>query len=193
MNETAVVQKVWNYAHVLRDAGVSAGEYVEQITCLLFLKMDDERSKGLGEPSVIPVEHRWESFRGLKGEGLAAVYTRALAELGRKEGLVGALFQKARNSIEDPASLQKLVNLIDDEEWLPLPVDVKGAIYEGLLERNAAEVKSCGAILHPAITDRCHCDRRRPAARQDRVRPRLRDRRLLAECLRAHETESARG
>jgi type I restriction enzyme M protein len=117
--ELAIVQKVWNYAHVLRDAGVSAGEYVEQITCLLFLKMDDERSKGLGEPSVIPAEHRWESFRALKGEALAAAYSRTLAELGRKEGLVGALFQKARNAIEDPASLQKLVNLIDEEEWLP--------------------------------------------------------------------------
>jgi type I restriction enzyme M protein len=81
-------------------------------------------------------------FRALKGEALAAAYTKALAELGRKDGLVGALFQKARNAIEDPASLQKLVNLIDEEEWLPLPVDVKGAIYEGLLERNAAEVKT---------------------------------------------------
>ena len=140
--ELALVQKVWNYAHVLRDAGVSAGEYVEQITCLLFLKMDDERTKGLGEPSVIPTKHRWQSFRALKGEALAVAYTNAIDELGRQEGLVGALFQKARNAIEDPASLQKLVNLIDEEEWLPLPVDVKGAIYEGLLERNAAEVKT---------------------------------------------------
>ena len=140
--ELALVQKVWNYAHVLRDAGVSAGEYVEQITCLLFLKMDDDRTKGLGEPSVIPTKHRWQSFRALKGEALAVAYTNAIDELGRQEGLVGALFQKARNAIEDPASLQKLVNLIDEEEWLPLPVDVKGAIYEGLLERNAAEVKT---------------------------------------------------
>ena|SRR5205807_10284501 len=86
--ELALVQKVWNYAHVLRDAGVSAGEYVEQITCLLFLKMDDERSKGLGEPSVIPAKHRWESFRALTGEALARAYTKALEELGRSEGLV---------------------------------------------------------------------------------------------------------
>jgi len=140
--ELALVQKVWNYAHVLRDAGVSAGEYVEQITCLLFLKMDDERSKGLGEPSVIPAKYRWQSFRPLKGEALGAAYTKALEELGRRDGLVGALFQRARNAIEDPASLQKLVNLINEEDWLPLPVDVKGAIYEGLLERNAAEVKT---------------------------------------------------
>ena len=91
---------------------------------------------------VIPTKHRWQSFRALKGEALAVAYTNAIDELGRQEGLVGALFQKARNAIEDPASLQKLVNLIDEEEWLPLPVDVKGAIYEGLLERNAAEVKT---------------------------------------------------
>jgi len=120
--ELALVQKVWNYAHVLRDAGVSAGEYVEQITCLLFLKMDDERSKGLGEPSVIPAKYRWQSFRPLKGEALGAAYTKALEELGRRDGLVGALFQRARNAIEDPASLQKLVNLINEEDWLPLPV-----------------------------------------------------------------------
>src|SRR5712691_10722546 len=66
--ETAIVQKVWNYAHVLRDAGVSAGEYVEQITCLLFLKMDQERTENLNLPSMIPEAHRWDKLRGLSGE-----------------------------------------------------------------------------------------------------------------------------
>lgn len=137
-----LVGKVWNYAHVLRDAGVSAGEYVEQITCLLFLKMDQERADSLGEPSVIPPAHRWERLRTLTGEKLGTTYAAALAALAKSDGLLGAIFQKAKNAIEDPAKLQRLVQLIDEETWYGLPVDVKGAIYEGLLERNAAEVKS---------------------------------------------------
>jgi len=137
-----LVGKVWNYAHVLRDAGVSAGEYVEQITCLLFLKMDQERADGLDEPSIIPEQHRWERLNQLSGDKLARAYSKALEELGRMDGLLGAIYQKARNSIEDPAKLQRLIQLIDEEEWISLKIDVKGAIYEGLLERNAAEVKS---------------------------------------------------
>ncbi len=138
----ALVGKVWNYAHVLRDAGVSSGEYVEQITCLLFLKMDQERTENLNLPSMIPEEHRWARLRGLTGEKLGTAYAAALAALSRADGLLGAIFLKAKNAIEDPARLQRLVQLIDGETWLGLPVDVKGAIYEGLLERNAAEVKS---------------------------------------------------
>jgi type I restriction enzyme M protein len=69
--DLALVNKVWNYAHVLRDAGVSYGEYVEQITCLLFLKMDQERADDLDEPSIIPAQHRWDKLRDLKGEALA--------------------------------------------------------------------------------------------------------------------------
>jgi type I restriction enzyme M protein len=140
--DLALVNKVWNYAHVLRDAGVSYGEYVEQITCLLFLKMDQERGDDLGEPSIIPPQHRWDKLRDLKGEALGRAYNATLTELSRKDGLLGALFQKAKNAIDDPARLQRLVKLIDEETWLGLGVDVKGAIYEGLLERNAAEVKS---------------------------------------------------
>ncbi|MDE2229381.1 MAG: SAM-dependent DNA methyltransferase [Alphaproteobacteria bacterium] len=137
-----LVAKVWNYAHVLRDAGVSYGDYVEQITCLLFLKMDDERAEFLGEPSIVPKDYRWERLKGLSGEKLGATYNKTLAVLGRSEGLLGTIFLKAKNAIEDPARLQRLVQLIDEETWLGLEVDVKGAIYEGLLERNAAEIKS---------------------------------------------------
>jgi type I restriction enzyme M protein len=137
-----LVGKVWNYAHVLRDAGVSAGEYVEQITCLLFLKMDQERADGLNEPSIIPEQHRWERLSQLSGEKLAKAYAKALEELSRMDGLLGAIYQKARNAVEDPAKLQRLIQLIDEEKWIALKIDVKGAIYEGLLERNAAEVKS---------------------------------------------------
>jgi type I restriction enzyme M protein len=142
-NEQAgIVGKVWNFAHVLRDAGVSAGEYVEQVTCLLFLKMDQERADQLGDVSRVPPEHRWEKLRLLSGEALGVAYAKALAELGRGGGILGEIFQKAKNAIEDPARLQRLIQLIDEETWYGLPIDVKGEIYEGLLERNAAEVKT---------------------------------------------------
>jgi hypothetical protein len=76
MNETALVQKVWNYAHVLRDQGVPYQAYISQISYLLFLKMDDERAglvaSGLikGENSAIPEDCRWAVLRDLQGEEL---------------------------------------------------------------------------------------------------------------------------
>jgi type I restriction enzyme M protein len=142
MNEQALVSKVWNYAHVLRDEGVSYGDYVGQISFLLFLKMDEERTEYLGEPSLIPVEYQWSTIRGKTGEALDAHYKKALTELARRTDFVGTLFLKAESKINDPARLQRLVTLIDGETWMGVNVDVKGAIYEGLLERNAGEVKS---------------------------------------------------
>lgn len=137
-----LVNKVWNYAHVLRDDGVSYGDYIEQVTCLLFLKMDDEREKLLGEGSHIPAKYRWSTLRAKEGDELETQYRRILEELGKKTGLLGTIYRKAQNKIQDPAKLKKIVGMIDEETWLGLDVDVKGAIYEGLLERNAAEVKS---------------------------------------------------
>ena len=59
MNSSAIVQRLWNYCTVLRDDGLSYGDYVEQLTYLLFLKMDDERRK-LGDPSTIPDAYAWQ-------------------------------------------------------------------------------------------------------------------------------------
>lgn len=142
MNEQTLVSKVWNYAHVLRDEGVSYGDYVGQISFLLFLKMDEERTKLLGEPSLIPPEYQWETLRTKSGEALDAHYKAALAALSKRTDFVGTLFLKAESKIDDPAKLQRLVSLIDSETWMGVNVDVKGTIYEGLLERNAGEVKS---------------------------------------------------
>lgn len=142
MNAQTLVGKVWNYAHVLRDDGVSYGDYLGQISFLLFLKMDEERTQYLGEPSMLPEDCRWDTLRRLTGEALEAHYKEILSELSRKGGLIGTLFLKAESKINDPAKLQRLVTLIDGETWMGVNVDVKGAIYEGLLERNAAEVKS---------------------------------------------------
>jgi type I restriction enzyme M protein len=148
VNELALVQKVWNYAHVLRDQGVPYQAYISQISYLLFLKMDDERmvlvASGLirGESSAIPGDCRWPVLRDLQGEELTRRYSAILEKLSRSSGIVGTIFLKAQNEIQDPAKLRRLVGLIDGETWLGLGVDVKGSIYEGLLERNAQEVKS---------------------------------------------------
>jgi type I restriction enzyme M protein len=142
MNESYLISRVWNYAHVLRRQGVPFGDYIEQITYLLFLKMDEEREELLGERSSIPDKYRWHCLRGLDGDGLESRYRHALEELGKQKGLIGQIFRGAQNKVSDPAKLKRLVSLIDGQEWLPLGVDVKGVIYEGLLERNAQEVKS---------------------------------------------------
>jgi type I restriction enzyme M protein len=140
--DSALVNKVWNYAHVLRDQGIGYGDYVEQITFLLFLKMDQERSDLLGEPSAIPAKWHWNKLATLAGDELEAQYRHTLEKLGREPGLMGTIFRGAQNKLTDPAKLKRVVSLIDAETWIGLDVDVKGAIYEGLLERNAEEVKS---------------------------------------------------
>ncbi|MEP4380732.1 MAG: class I SAM-dependent DNA methyltransferase [Alphaproteobacteria bacterium] len=143
MNDhSSLVSKVWNYAHVLRDEGIAYGDYLEQITYLLFLKMDDEREHLLGEGSSIPDEWKWAQLRDKRGDELELQYRHALENLGRSTGMIGTIFRKAQNKIQDPAKLSRLVAMIDEETWLGLKIDVKGAIYEGLLQRNAEETKS---------------------------------------------------
>lgn len=143
MGKEQLVAKVWNYAHVLRDQGISYGDYIEQITYLLFLKMDHEREELLGEASAIPPKWRWQHLAGKDGDKLELQYRHTLEALAREDGLIGTIFRKAQNKLSDPAKLKRVVSLIDKEgPWIGLKVDVKGEIYEGLLERNASEVKS---------------------------------------------------
>lgn len=142
MNATTLVAKVWNFAHVLRDQGISYQTYLSQISYLLFLKMDDERTSQGGEVSLVPKGHRWGDIRDLAGEELARKYAAILDKLSRERGIIGTIFLKAQNEIQDPAKLKRLVGLIDSETWLSLTIDVKGDIYEGLLARNAEDVKS---------------------------------------------------
>jgi len=138
-----LVQKLWNYCNILRDDGLSYGDYVEQLTYLLFLKMDDERTKEpYNHKSDIPKKYNWEALLDKEGAELEAHYILTLQELGKEEGIIGVIFRKAQNRIQDPAKLRKLiVELIDKENWLSLEADVKGDAYEGLLEKNAADVK----------------------------------------------------
>jgi type I restriction enzyme M protein len=138
-----LVNKLWNYCNILRDDGLSYGDYVEQLTYLLFLKMDDERTKEpYNHKSDIPKKYNWQSLLDKEGAELEAHYIETLQELGKEEGIIGVIFRKAQNKIQDPAKLRRLiVELINKENWLSLEADVKGDAYEGLLEKNAADVK----------------------------------------------------
>ncbi|WP_204113644.1 HsdM family class I SAM-dependent methyltransferase [Shimia biformata] len=143
MTNEQLVAKVWNYAHVLRDQGISYGDYIEQITYLLFLKMDQERVDLLGEASAVPPEWNWTKLSGKTGDELELQYRHTLENLAKASGLIGTIFRKSQNKLSDPAKLTRVVSLIDNEgPWIGIGVDVKGEIYEGLLEKNASEVKS---------------------------------------------------
>ena len=143
-NSATIVQKLWNYCNVLRDDGVSYGDYVEQLTYLLFLKMTDEQSKyQLGsKASSIPKEYNWNSLQMLDGTDLEYHYRRILDNLGKAKGMLGVIFRKSQNKIQDPAKLKRLISMIDEETWTGLDIDVKGDIYEGLLQKNAEDIKS---------------------------------------------------
>src|SRR5436305_4143214 len=138
-----IVQKLWNYCNILRDDGLSYGDYVEQLTLLLFLKMAHERTQPpWSQPSAIPKGYDWPSLRKESGDALEVRYRHTLEELGKRPGMLGIIFRKAQNKIQDPAKLRRLiVDLIDREQWMTLDADVKGDAYEGLLQKNAEDVK----------------------------------------------------
>jgi len=142
-DSSTLVQKLWNYCHVLRDDGVSYGDYVEQLTYLLFLKMDDEQTKPpFNRESKIPTEYNWNSLLDKDGDELEVQYRHILENLGRESGIMGVIFRKSQNKIQDPAKLKRLVDMIDKETWLGLSVDVKSDTYEGLLQKNAEDIKT---------------------------------------------------
>ncbi|MBI1851997.1 MAG: SAM-dependent DNA methyltransferase [Planctomycetes bacterium] len=139
---SALVQKLWNYCNVLRDDGLSYGDYVEQLTFLLFLKMADEQCQLRGKPSAVPKGLDWPSLLSKDGDELETHYRHVLDSLGKRNGMLGLIFKKAQNKIQDPAKLRRLiVDLIDKENWSSLSADVKGDAYEGLLQKNAEDVK----------------------------------------------------
>jgi type I restriction enzyme M protein len=142
-NESAsLVQKVWNYCNVLRDDGVSYGDYVEQLTYLLFLKMADEQTKPpFNKPSTIPQGLDWQSLLEKDGAALEIHYRYILETLGKEKGMLGVIFRKSQNRIQDPAKIKRLLELINAETWIGLDIDVKGEIYEGLLQKNAEDIK----------------------------------------------------
>jgi len=139
-----LVDRLWDFCNLLRDDGLSYGDYVEQLTYLLFLKMAHERTQPpFNQPSRVPEGHDWPSLLEKDGPDLEAHYTLLLSTLGSESGTLGLIFRKAQNRIQDPAKLRRLiVDLIEPEQWTGIDADVKGDAYEGLLEKNAADTKS---------------------------------------------------
>lgn len=160
-----IVNRAWNFAHVLRDDGLSYMGYTEQITFLLFLKMADEQTKPpYNRPPIVPPELGWPSLLEKDGHELEVHYRHILEELGKKPGMLGEVFKKARPDIQNPATLKRLiVDLIDPEQWMAMEADLKGDIYEGLLAKSAAESpKGAGQYFTPRELIKAIVDVMRP-------------------------------
>lgn len=140
-NEQSLVQKVWQLADVLAAAGVAFTDYIVQLTYILFLKMDAE-AELLGIESKIPKDCRWANLVDRDGFDLLECYEKSLKKLSEQPGLIGTIFSKAQNKIAQPAHLAKVVAMVDAQDWLSLDIDTKGAIYEGILEKNGQDKKS---------------------------------------------------
>lgn len=140
---TDVVGKLWGFCNTLRHDGINYGDYIEQLTYLLFLKLADE--KGVD----VPKKYAWSSLREKSGTELLEHYLALLVELGKKKGILGDIFAGALSKFREPVNLKKLINLIDETEWAELDVDLKGQAYEGLLQKYAAEQKGAGQYFTP--------------------------------------------
>ena len=157
MSPSALVQKLWNYCNILRDDGLSYGDYVEQLTYLLFLKMADEQSRPpLSRPSPIPKGFDWKSLLKLDGDELETHYRHTLEHLGKRPGMLGLIFRKAQNKIQDPAKLRRLiVDLIDKQEVVKPRRRRKGRCLRGLAaEERRGRQGRCRPVLHSASTYR---------------------------------------
>lgn len=142
-NASSIVSKVWAFCQTLRDDGVGYGDYLEQLTYLLFLKMADEYSKPPHNRKMpIPASYAWDTLTTKSGSELESHYNEMLRELAKEKGILGQIFVKSQNKIQDPAKLYKLIALINAENWILMGVKDKGDIYEGILEKNAEDTKS---------------------------------------------------
>jgi type I restriction enzyme M protein len=138
-----ISNRIWSLCDVLLDAGVSTGDYLQQLTILLFLKMADEYAKAPYNRDLgIPPEYGWPTLLTKNGADLEVHYMKVLEELGKKTGMLGMIFARAQNKIQTPALLQRVIAMIDETSWVGMNVDVKGEIYESLLERVASDTKS---------------------------------------------------
>ena len=140
---SSIISKVWGMCGPLRDDGVSYGDYLEQLTYLIFLKMSDEYAKPpYNKETGIPVGCGWSDMNTLTGAALEEQYKQTLETLGEQSGILGQIFRGAINKVSNAAILYRIVQMIDREKWVSMSTDVKGEIYEGLLQKNAEDVKS---------------------------------------------------
>ena len=139
--ESALLSKVWNIANVLSAAGVGFTDYITQLTYILFLKMDDEK-ESMGLPSYLPEGYKWKDLTALSGTDLVEKYEEILKELSETDGLIGTIFTKATNKIYRPVMLKKVIDMVAEDNWYMMEGDLKGAIYEKILEKNGQDKKS---------------------------------------------------
>ena len=172
-----IVQKLWGFCHTLRHDGIDYGDYIEQITYLLFLKMADEKGIDLSAIEVLGkrgkveiVDCSWPTLERESGANLTDHYVDVLRALGRAKGILGDIYAGAQSRFSNPVNLKKLISLIDETEWTTLDVDVKAAVYEGLLEKAAAEgKKGAGQYFTPRVLIQsiCRCMKPDPRERPD--------------------------
>jgi type I restriction enzyme M protein len=154
-----IVQKLWGFCHTLRHDGIDYGDYIEQLTYLLFLKMADERGIDLSHTKFrternreIEIDCSWPTLTEESGTALTEHYIDVLRALGQQLGLLGDIFAGALSRFQNPVNLKKLIGLIEETEWTTLDVDVKAAAFEGLLEKAASEgKKGAGQYFTPRI------------------------------------------
>lgn len=142
ISEQQILSKVWNLATTLAGAGIGFTDYITQLTYLLFLKMDDENVKIFAEDSAIPEGYRWDNLISLDGHDLIDQYEESLKVLSGQDNLIGTIYTKAQNKIDKPVYLKKVITMINEHNWLSMDGDVKGAIYEKILEKNGQDKKS---------------------------------------------------
>ena len=163
ITETNLTKKVWTLATTMAGVGIGFTDYITQLTYLLFLKMDDENVQTFGEDSAIPEGCRWSDLTSLDGLDLISQYESTLKTLSREEGLIGTIFVKAQNKIDKPVYLKKIIAMINEEQWLVMDGDVKGAIYESILEKNGQDKKSgAGQYFTPRSLIQAMVDVTRP-------------------------------
>ncbi|PWT96747.1 MAG: restriction endonuclease subunit S [Terriglobia bacterium] len=154
-----IVQKLWGFCHTLRHDGIDYGDYIEQLTYLLFLKMADERGIDLSRTKTrtekdrqVIIDCSWPALAQKSGTALTEHYVDVLRALGQQPGLLGDIFSGALSRFQNPVNLKKLIGLIEETEWTALDVDVKAAAFEGLLEKAASEgKKGAGQYFTPRL------------------------------------------
>jgi len=140
---TDVVAKLWSFCNTLRHDGIGYGDYIEQLTYLLFLKLIDEK----GVP--IPKDYSWTSLKSRSGTDLLGHYVEVLRRLAKEPGILSEVFAGSLSKFREPVNLKRLISMIDEEDWGSLDVDLKAQAYEGLLQKYAAEQKGAGQYFTP--------------------------------------------
>lgn len=144
MSTSNIAQKIWSYCDTLRDDGLGYNDYLEQLTYLLFLKMADENKSKYHLPDIC----NWKELISNSGGALLEQYEQILKTLAESGGMLEKIFASAQNKIHDSVKLKRLLQLIDEDNWSSTDVDVKGEIYETLLQKNA-ESSGAGQYFTP--------------------------------------------